>query len=72
VAQDLPMAMEPLLLAKRREQGEGAGRHPPHSLPGPEEVCCHPQRLVAGVGVQVLSLVVLLRARLLGAGAACP
>jgi hypothetical protein len=71
-AQGLPRAMEPLLLAKRREQREGAGRHPPHSSPGPEEVYCNPQGLAAGVGVQVLSLVVLLRARLLGAGAACP
>lgn len=72
VAQDLPRAMESPQLAKRREQREGAGRHLPRSSPGPEEVYCHLQRLVAGVGVQVLSSVVLLRARLLGAGAACP
>lgn len=72
VAQDLPRAMESPLLAKRREQREGVGRHPPHSSPGPEEVYCHQQRLVAGVGVQVLSSVVLRRVRLHGAAAACP
>lgn len=71
-AQDLPRALESPLLAKRRGQREGAGRHPPHSSPGPEEVCCHLQGLAAGVGVQVLSSVVLRRVRLHGAAAACP